>query len=90
MSPAYYPLRKGEYVYNVDVSKDDTARLSVRYRAHLSNVERIENGRLEPIQVDVADTYGPTVSEAMRALDEHFDAWSRAHPARRNRGPARP
>jgi hypothetical protein len=57
MSPAYYPLRKGEYVYNVDVSKDDTARLSVRYRAHLSNVERIENGRLEPIQVDVADTY---------------------------------
>jgi hypothetical protein len=34
-----------------------------------------------PVQVHVPDTYGATVSEAMRALDERFDAWRR-HPFR--------
>ena len=44
-----------------------------------SCAERIEDGRLAQVQVDVWD-YGPTVTEAMRALDAHFDAWRRAHP----------
>ena len=80
MATAYYPKRSGEYVYDVSVSKDETARLSRRYRASLINAERIERGRLRPVPVDVPDTYGATVSEAMRALDAHFDAWRRAHP----------
>jgi hypothetical protein len=80
MSSAYYPHRKGEYVYDVSVMKDDTRRLSRRYRAHLTNAERIEDGRLVPIQIDVPDTYGPTVTDAMRALEAHFDAWRREHP----------
>jgi hypothetical protein len=46
-----------------------------RYRAHLSNVERIENGQLTPVQVDLPDRYGPTASDAMLALDAGFDAW---------------
>ena len=69
MGTAYYPKRTGEYVYEVRVAKDETVRLSHRYRAHLSNAERIENRRLMYVQVNVPDTYGPTVSEAMRALD---------------------
>ena len=75
MATAYYPRRKGEYVYDVDVSKDDMVRLSLRYRARLSSAERIENGRLMPVRVDVQDTNGPTVTEAMRALDASFEAW---------------
>ncbi len=75
MTAAYYPKRNGEYVYDVTVSKDETVRLSRRYRAHLSNAERVEGGRLAPVQVDLPDTYGPTVTEAIRALDACFDSW---------------
>jgi hypothetical protein len=82
MPYAYYPKRAGEYVYDVTVSKDESQRISRRYRARLSNAERIEDGRLVLVSVDVPETYGGTVSEAMRALDEHFDAWRRAHPNR--------
>jgi hypothetical protein len=64
----------------VTVSKDETQRLSRRYRAHLSNAERIEGGRLTSLRVDVPDTFGHTVTEAMRALDVHFEVWRRAHP----------
>jgi hypothetical protein len=80
MATAYYPKRSGEYVYDVTVSKDELQLISRRYRASLTNAERIEKGRLMPVPVDVPDTYGATVSEAMRALDDHFDAWRRAHP----------
>jgi hypothetical protein len=75
MASSFYAHRKGDYVYDVSVTKDDTVRLSNRYRAHLSNAERIEDGQLAPVQVDVQDTYGPTVTEAMRALDAAFEAW---------------
>jgi len=77
MASAYYPKRTGEYVYDVTVSKDETRRLSRRYCARLSNAERIENGRLVSAQIDVKDAYGPTLSEAMRALDASFDTWRR-------------
>ena len=80
MPSSFYSHRKGEYVYDVTLTKDETERLSRRYRARLSNAERIEEGRLAPVHVDVQDAYGPTVTEAMRALDAHFDAWRRAHP----------
>jgi hypothetical protein len=45
MTTAYYPKRNGEYVYDVTVSKDETVRLSRRYRAHLStlNVSRVDD-----------------------------------------------
>ena len=39
MSAASYPKQAGDYVYDVTVTKDDTVRLSRRYRAHLSNAE---------------------------------------------------
>ena len=57
MPSAYYPKRTGEYVYDVTVSKDETRRLSRRYCARLSNAERIENGRLVSVQIDVKDAY---------------------------------
>jgi hypothetical protein len=82
MSQSFYPKRNGDYVYDVTLTKDDAVRLSRRYRAHLSNAERIEDGRLAPIQVDVADAYGSTVSEAMRALDAAFEAWRRGDAAK--------
>ena len=72
----FYPKRNGDYVYDVTVAKDEAVRLSHRYRAHLDHAERIENGQLTPVQVEVADAYGPTVAEAIRALD----AWPRADP----------
>ncbi len=77
MPSAYYPKRTGEYVYDVTVSQDETQRLSRRYCARLSNAERIENGRLVSVQIDVKDAYGPTLSEAIRALDASFDTWRR-------------
>ena len=57
MPSAYYPKRTGEYVYDVTVSQDETQRLSRRYCARLSNAERIENGRLVSVQIDVKDAY---------------------------------
>jgi hypothetical protein len=66
-------------VYDVTVAKDEVVRLSHRYRAHLDHAERIENGRLTPVPVEVADAYGPTVSESMRGLDASLDAWRLEH-----------
>jgi hypothetical protein len=79
MASSFYAQRKGDYIYDVTVTKEETVRLSHRYRAHLSNAERIEDGRLSQVQVDVQDTYGPTVSQAIRALDACFEAWRNAH-----------
>ena len=31
------------------------------------------------IQVNLPDTYGPTVTEAMSAVDASFDTWRREH-----------
>ena len=83
MTSGYYPHRRGDYVFDVTVTKDDTMRLSRRYRAHLSNAERIEDGRLAPVQINVSDTYGPTVTEAMRALDASFESWRREQLSKR-------
>ncbi len=66
MAPRFYSQRNGEYVYDVTVTKDETVRPSHRYRAHLSNVQRLECGRLAHVQVDLQDTYGATVAEAVR------------------------
>ena len=85
MPSAYYPKRTGEYVYDVTVSQDETQRLSRRYCARLSNAERIENGRLVSVQIDVKDAYGPTLSEAIRALDASFDTWRREQLLKRQR-----
>ena len=75
MASSFYAQRNGDYVYDVMITKDDTARLPRRYRARLSNAERIEHGRLAQVHVNVADVYGLTVSEAIRALDAAFGAW---------------
>jgi hypothetical protein len=80
MASSFYSHRKGEYVYDVTVTKDETVPLPHRYRARLSNAERIEHGCLATVRVEVPDAYGPTVRDAMRAMDADFDAWRRAHP----------
>jgi hypothetical protein len=77
--PSFYPKRSGDYVYDVVVTKNEARRLSCRYCAHLENAERIENGRLTPVRVVVFDTFGPTVSDAIRALDASFETWRREH-----------
>jgi hypothetical protein len=79
MAPRFSSQRKGEYVYDVTVTKDETEGLPRRYRARLSNVQRLEGGRLMYVQVNLPDTYGPTVTEAMSALDASFDTWRRQH-----------
>jgi hypothetical protein len=78
--PSAYSKRSGEYVYDVTVTKDESVRLSRRYRAHLSHAERLEGGRLASAQIGVSDTYRPTVTEAIRAFDASVDTWRRAHP----------
>jgi hypothetical protein len=78
---AFYPTRDGEFVYDVTVSKDDTALLSCRYRARLANAERIKDGRLQPITVDLPDGYGPTVNDAIRALTTSFKEWREKRPS---------
>jgi hypothetical protein len=75
MLPVYYPQRRGDFIYDVTVTKDDTCR----YRAHLSRAEHQEGGQLKRIQVDVPDTYGPTAPEAVGALNVSFDTWCREH-----------
>ena len=88
MPSSFYAQRKGEYVYDVTVTKDETVTLPRRYRARLSNAERIQQGRLTSVQVNVAEAYGPTVTEAIRALDASFEAWRlRAMSARAIGGP---
>ena len=75
---AFYPARNGDFVYDVTVTKDETRLLPQRYCAHLTNAEYIEGGKLASIRVELPDGYGPTVNDAMRALDEHFDMWRQA------------
>jgi hypothetical protein len=62
MASSFYAQHKGDYVYDVTVTKDETVLLPHRYRARLSNAERIEHGRLAAVQVDVQDAYGPPIS----------------------------
>lgn len=79
MPSAYYPQRRGDYVYDVDVTKNEALPLSRRYCARFSNAERLEGGRLTSVPVDVPDAYGPTVTEAVRALNDAFGAWCQEH-----------
>ena len=79
MLPAYYPQRRGDYIYDVTVTREDSERVTRRYRAHLTHVEHLEGGRLRRIPVDVPDTYGPTGPEALGALNVSFDTWCREH-----------
>ena len=79
MLPTSYPQRRGDYIYDVTVTREDSERVTGRYRAHLRHAEHLENGRLTRILVDVPDTYGPTVPEAVGALNVAFDRWCQEH-----------
>jgi hypothetical protein len=76
-------------VYDVSVTKDETAPLSRWYRAHLDNAERIEDGRLTPVRIDIPDLHGRTVSEAFRGLDARFETWRLDHPRQRTENASR-
>jgi hypothetical protein len=80
MPLSYYPTRHGEYIYDVIVAKDESLPLSRRYRALLRNAERAEDGRIASVDVDLPDAYGPTVTEAVRVLENSFVTWRREHP----------
>jgi hypothetical protein len=82
VGPASTRTATNEYVYEVGVTKDDTLTLAHRYRAYLSNVQRLEGGQLMSLQVNLPDTFGPTVTEAVLALDASFDLWRRKHSPR--------
>ena len=79
MLPSYYPQRRGDYIYDVTVTKDDSVPVTRRCRAHLNHAERLDGGRLTHVPVDVPDTYGPTGPEAVGALNVSFDTWCREH-----------
>jgi hypothetical protein len=80
--PGAYPRRSGDYSYVVIVTKDDLQPLPQRYRARLTNVQRITGGLFDAagqalVQVDVPDGHGSTGSEAIEALELAFVAWQR-------------
>ena len=79
MAPGSTRIGRASTSYDVTVTEDETEGLPRRYRAHLSNVQLLEGGRLMYVQVNLPDTYGPTVTEAMSALDASFDTWRREH-----------
>jgi hypothetical protein len=64
----------------ITVTKDESVPVTRRCRAHLNHAERLDGGRLTRMPVDVPDTYGPTVPEAVGALNVSFDTWCREHP----------
>lgn len=82
MAPRFYSQRNGEYVYDVTVTKDETVRPSHRYRAHLSNVQRLECGRLAHVQVDLQDTRG-NGGGGGSALEACFETWRQQQPSER-------
>jgi len=73
--PSYYSKRSGDCVYDVTVTERDFRAPARRYRAHISNVERIEDGCLVLQNPNIADTYGPTASAAIAALDASMERW---------------
>ena len=73
--PSYYSKRSGDCVYDVTVSERDFRSPARRYRAHLSNVERIEDGCLVLQNPSLVDTYGATAIEAVEALDASVHRW---------------
>ena len=79
MLPAYYPQRRGDYDYDVTVTREDSERVTGQYCARLRHAEHLEDGRLTRVPVDVPDAYGPTAPEAVGALNVSFDTWCREH-----------
>jgi hypothetical protein len=47
MLPAYYAQRRGDYIYDVTVTKDDSVTVTRRCRAHLSHADawRVDGSR---------------------------------------------
>jgi hypothetical protein len=76
MSP-HYSRWNGEYVYNVTVTENTSARPSRRYRAHLSRVESVKAGGPVEEKPHIADTYGPTAKDAVRSIDARLETWRR-------------
>jgi len=73
--PSYYSKRSGDCVYDVTVTERDFRAPARRYRAHISNVERIEDGCLVLQNPTIPDTYGQTANEAIEALDASVERW---------------
>jgi hypothetical protein len=87
MADSFYPKRNGDYVYDVTVTKDDTVRLSHRYRAHLSNAERIEDGRLPTVQVDVHGLRRTVSERCGRSMPASRRGVGSIHPDRTSKLP---
>jgi len=84
LMPGAYPRRTGLYVYVVIVTKDDLQPSARRYRAYMTNVERITGGLGAPVHVDLPDAYGATGTEAIEALEQAFETWQRDQSPRQS------
>jgi hypothetical protein len=69
MPAGFFPYRCGDYLYDVTVHKTQEQRPERQYRARVEHVERLANGLLETVTVDVPDAYGATVAEAKASAD---------------------
>jgi hypothetical protein len=72
----------GEYVYQVTVTKHEAGPPSCGYGASLGLVfHSLKGGRLEPVEMNISDTYGPTADEAGRSIDAAVQMWQPEHTA---------
>ena len=59
------------------VTETTKRRASQRYRASVSRVEHLADGKLESVKIDVPDAHGATVAEARASADEAMRRWIR-------------
>ena len=83
MAPRFYSQRNGGYVYDVTVTKDETVRPSHRYRAHLSNVQRLEGGQPRPRSSRPAGHLRGNGDGGGSALEACFETWRQQQPSER-------
>jgi hypothetical protein len=70
-----YSLRKGDYLYDVEIYEDPTPGTAVRFYAQVLNMARLESGRAVVFGPEVQDQVGRTRDEAFSYIDGAVDAW---------------
>ena len=70
-----YSLRKGDYLYDVEIYEDPAPATAVRFYAQVLNMARLESGRTVAFDPEVQDQVGRTRDEAFSYVDAAVDAW---------------
>jgi hypothetical protein len=70
-----YSLRKGDYLYDVEIYEDPTPGNGVRFYAQVLNMGRLESGRTVAFAPDVQDESGITRDEAFSKIDAAIETW---------------